>query len=442
MKLAIESMTYGADGLAHAADGKAVFVQGGVAGDVVEVEIVSDGSSFSRARVTEVLEPSPKRAEAPCPYVGICGGCPWGALERSAQLAAKEENLRSSLKRIGKFADDKIAALVQPIRHTKDDWGYRNKIELAPVVRNGKLTLGMHGTDPAQIVKIDRCPLFEKKFPKTLKSVVGALGFLGNSRDLGLERVGIRASRRTQAVEVALWTPTGSFPRAQVSRVLGDALKATSIVRVMSKGERRARRVSRVEALAGEGSWCENIADGQMRLSAPSFFQVNTAAAEILVELVMDALAPQPDELAIDLYCGAGTFTLPLARRCDFVAAVEAYGPAVRDLRRNLEINRSDNVDVIGGDAVREFPDQDADVLVVDPPRAGLAKEAIDLIASTSARDVAYVSCDPATLARDLRRFCDEGTFRPVSAVPVDLFPQTFHCETVVHLTRAHGQAQ
>ena len=133
---------------------------------------------------------------------------------------------------------------------------------------------------------------------------------------------------------------------------------------------------------------------------------------------------------------GAGTFTLPLARRCDFVAAVEAYGPAVRDLRRNLEINKLDNVDVIGGDAVREFPDQDADVLVVDPPRAGLAPEAIDLIASTSARDVAYVSCDPATLARDLKRFVEEGTFSPVKITPVDLFPQTFHCETVVHLRR------
>mgnify|MGYP000822582745 CR=1 FL=1 len=133
---------------------------------------------------------------------------------------------------------------------------------------------------------------------------------------------------------------------------------------------------------------------------------------------------------------GAGTFTLPLARRCEYVAAVESYGPAVRDLRRNLEIARLDNVDVIGGDAVREFPDEEADLLVVDPPRAGLAPEAIDLIASTPARAVAYVSCDPATLARDLRRFCDQGTFVPVSATPVDLFPQTFHCETVVHLVR------
>ena len=436
MELRIESMTYGADGLAHAADGKAVFVQGGVAGDVVEADIVSDGKSFSRARATKVVEPSPDRIQPPCPFVGVCGGCSWGALSRDAQLAAKEENLHSALSRIGKFSAEEIERLVKPIRHAKDDWGYRNKIELAPTRVNGRTRLGMHGVDADKIVTVDACPLFDKRFPKALKSVVGALNYLSGSHDLDLERVGIRASRRTKALEVALWTPTGAFPRAQVSRVLGDAVHPTSIVRVMSKGEKKARRVSKVEMLAGEGSWTENIAGGQMRLSAPSFFQVNTKAAEILVDLVMEALDPQPEELAVDLYCGAGTFTLPLARRCDFVAAVEAYGPAVRDLRRNLEINKLDNVDVIGGDAVREFPDQDADVLVVDPPRAGLAPEAIELVASTSARDVAYVSCDPATLARDLRRFAEEGTFSPVEITPVDLFPQTFHCETVVHLKR------
>ena len=436
MKLTIESMTYGADGLAHADDGKAVFVQGAVTGDTVEAEVVQDGKSFMRARATEVLEPSPDRTEPPCPFVGICGGCPWGALSRPAQLAAKEQNLVSSLERIGKFAPDEVARIVRPIRHAKDAWGYRNKVELAPSFTKGRFRLGMHGLDPDQIVNVPACPLFESRYPKAIKAVAGALSYLGNSRDLQLERVGIRTSRRTKQVEVALWTPTGAFPRAQVARVLHDAVAPTSVVRVMSKGEKKARRVSKVEVLDGEGSWVESIGGGQMRLSAPSFFQVNTAAAEILIDLVMEALDPRPDELAVDLYCGAGTFTLPLARRTDYVAAVEAYGPAVRDLRRNLEINKLDNVDVIGGDAVREFPDQDADVLVVDPPRAGLAPEAIGLIASTSARDVAYVSCDPATLARDLKRFREEGTFEPVAATPVDLFPQTFHCETVVHLKR------
>ncbi|MDY2777659.1 MAG: 23S rRNA (uracil(1939)-C(5))-methyltransferase RlmD [Collinsella sp.] len=437
MRLTIESMTYGPDGLARNDEGKAVFVSGGVVGDVVEASITEEGASFCRAVVDEVLEPSPDRATSPCPYASVCGGCPWGGLGRNAQLAAKEGNLRSTLSRIGRFETEEIERMVQPIRFRRDAWGYRNKIELAPMIRGGRFSLGMHGRDPEEVIRVDACPLFEKRYPKAVKGVVGALGYLGNSRDLGIERVGIRASRRTRALEIALWTPTGAFPRAQVARVLGDAVKPSSVVRVMSKGDRRARKVAGTESLMGEGSWTELIGGETMRLSAPSFFQVNTAAAEILIELVLDALRPEADEVAMDLYSGAGTFTIPLARRCEFVSAVESYGPAVRDLRRNLDVARLHNVDVIGGDAVREFPDEDADVLVVDPPRCGLAEEAIGLIASTSARDVAYVSCDPATLARDLRRFHDEGTFRVVSAAPVDLFPQTFHCETVVHLTRA-----
>lgn len=436
MKLTIERMTYGPDGFARTPDGKAVFVSGGLAGDVVEAEVVSSGASFDRAVVREVLEPSPDRVQPPCPFAGVCGGCPWGGLAVGAQRAAKEENLRSVLGRIGGLPAEEVERVVRPIRHAKDAWGYRNKVELAPVVDGGRLRLGMHGRDPEQVIRVDACPLFEKAFPRAIKSVVGALSYLGNSRDLSLERVGIRASRRTRALEVALWTPTGAFPRAQVARVLGDALKPTSVVRVMSRGDRRARKVAGVELLSGKSSWTESIAGESMRLSAPSFFQVNTAAAEILVELVLDALRPGEEEVAVDLYSGAGTFTLPLARRSAYVAAVEAYGPAVRDLRNNLEYAHLDNVDVIGGDAAREFPDEDADVLVVDPPRAGLAEQVVGLIASTPAHDVAYVSCDPATLARDLRRFREEGTFELVSATPVDLFPQTYHCETVAHLAR------
>ena len=175
MKLTIESMTYGADGLAHADNGKAVFVQGAVAGDTVEAEVVQDGKSFMRARTTEILEPSPDRIQSPCPFVGICGGCSWGNLSHTAQLAAKEQNLRSTLERIGKFAPEQVDKLVQPICHTKDDWGYRNKIELEPTVVNGRVRLGMHGVDPSKIVTVDACPLFDKRFPKALKSVVGAL---------------------------------------------------------------------------------------------------------------------------------------------------------------------------------------------------------------------------------------------------------------------------
>lgn len=436
MQLTVERMAYGPDAIARTAEGKTVFVTGAVAGDVVEATIDTEGPTFARAHVERIIEPSPNRIQPSCPFVGLCGGCPWGALRREDQLAAKSENLRSALARIGRFSADDIDRLVRPIRHTEDAWGYRNKIELAVREENGHVVLGMHGLDPDQIIRIDRCPLFERTFPKALKSAAGALSYLGNSRDLSLERVGVRASRRTKALEVALWTPTGGFPRAHVARVLEDALKPTSIVRVMTKGERKARRVVKNELLAGQGSWTERIGSEVMRVSAPSFFQVNTAAAEILIEFVMDALDPGEDDVACDLYCGAGTFTLPLARRCAWVSAVESYGPAVRDLRRNLERAGLDNVDAIGGDAVREFPADEVDVLVVDPPRAGLDPQAVELISDTSARDVAYVSCDPATLARDLARFAERDVFEPVTITPVDLFPETFHCETVVHLSR------
>ena len=173
-----------------------------------------------------------------------------------------------------------------------------------------------------------------------------------------------------------------------------------------------------------------------MTVSAPSFFQVNTAGAERLVELVVEGLGPQEDDEAMDLYSGAGTFTLPLARRTSWVDAVESYGPAVRDLRRNLERAGLDNADPVGGDADREFPDSDADVIVVDPPRAGLAQDVVRKLSDQPARAIAYVSCDPATLARDLARFEQEGTFAVESVTPVDLFPQTFHVENVTILRR------
>jgi 23S rRNA (uracil1939-C5)-methyltransferase len=173
-----------------------------------------------------------------------------------------------------------------------------------------------------------------------------------------------------------------------------------------------------------------------MALSAPSFFQVNTAGAERLVQLVLEGLDPKEDDEAMDLYCGAGTFTLPLARSCGYVSAVEAYGPAVKDLQRNLERAGIDNVEPIGGDAGREFPDTEADVIVVDPPRAGLDASVVHKLSAQPARAIAYVSCDPATLARDLARFAQEGVFVPSSITPVDLFPQTFHVETVTLLRR------
>ncbi|MDO4404362.1 MAG: 23S rRNA (uracil(1939)-C(5))-methyltransferase RlmD [Atopobiaceae bacterium] len=435
LTLKVERMAYGADAIAHADNGKTVFVQGGLAGDVVRAQVVSEGDSFLRARALEVLEASPNRVTATCPYVDVCGGCPWAHLSRDAQLAAKRSNVVDALTRIGHVDHDKAEALVAPCEAPGDGWGYRNKVELAHGIRAGRSVIGMHGVDGG-VVRVDRCLLLDSKHAKLVKAVSGALSYLSGSKDLGIERVGIRASRKTRDVEVALWTAPGPFPRAQVAKVLGDATKASSVVRVLLKGQQKARRVTGVERLSGKGFWEERVGGELMALSAPSFFQVNTTGAQRLVELVCQALQITQDDEAMDLYCGAGTFTLPLARVAAFVSAVESYGPAVRDLRRNLERARLDNVDAVGGDTGREFPDTDADVIVVDPPRAGLANEVVHKLGKQPARAIAYVSCDPATLARDLARFVEAGHFVPTSITPVDLFPQTFHVETVTILSR------
>ena len=436
IELTCERMSYGPDAVAHDGGGKTVFVSGGVAGDRVRAVVDREEERWAHATVAEVLAPSADRVAPACPFAGVCGGCPWAALSYPAQARAKRAGVVDALARIGHFSPDRAEALVAQTVSPSEPWDYRNKVELAVTRQGGKAVLGMHGRGESDVVRVKSCMLLDKAHAGAVKSVSGALAYLSNSHDLDLERVGIRVSRRTKDVEVALWDRPGAFPRAQAAKVLADALRPTSVVRVMQKGPAKARRIAGVECLSGAGSWGEIVGEERMRVSAPSFFQVNTKGAEKLVELVMEALSPREDEEAMDLYCGAGTITLPLARRAGFVSAVESYGPAVRDLRRNLEMAGLDNVDPIGGDAGREFPDTNADVIVVDPPRAGLAEDVVRRLSEQPARAIAYVSCDPATLARDLARFEAAGTFSPVRVTPVDLFPQTFHVETVTLLQR------
>ncbi|MBM6774066.1 23S rRNA (uracil(1939)-C(5))-methyltransferase RlmD [Olsenella profusa] len=430
-------MSYGPDAVAHDAEGKAIFVSGAVAGDTVRVRVDREEDRWAHATTLEVLSGSDARVTPACPYASVCGGCPWAALSYEAQTQAKRAGVVDALARVGRMGTERAEALVAPLVSPSEPWGYRNKVELAVSHEGGRVSLGMHGRGEKDVVKVTSCALLDRRHAKAVKAVSGALGYLAGSHHLDLERVGIRVSQRTREVEVALWDRPGGFPRAQAAKVLADALSPTSVVRVMQKGPAKARKIAGVECLSGAGSWGEQVGDERMRVSAPSFFQVNTRGAEKLVDLVLEALRPAADEEAMDLYCGAGTFTLPLARRAGFVSAVESYGPAVRDLRRNIDSAGLDNVDPIGGDAGREFPDVDADVIVVDPPRAGLAADVVSRLSEQPARAIAYVSCDPATLARDLARFAEAGTFAPARVTPVDLFPQTFHVETVTLLERA-----
>lgn len=426
--LRIDRMSYGPAAVGRLASGKTVFVEGGAPGDMARVQVVEDKPRFARARMVEVVEPSADRVEPPC--AAGCGGCPWAHLSYPAQLSAKRASVVDALVRTAKMDPTRAEELVAPCEPSKREWGYRNKLELACTTdAAGRLVLGMHAEGGDGIVGLDRCPLAHRTIEGAPKALRGALRYLAGDADLGLFRVGVRGSVRTKNVEIALWTTPGAFPRAAAAKMLGSALKNTSVVRVVADPG-RARKVKKVEAISGKGCWEEELAGARFLTSAPSFFQVNTAQAEKLVEYVMAGLAVGPGDYVADLYAGGGTFSIPLALAGAEVVAVEAAGSSVRDLRRNAE-RAGVEIDVVGGDAARELPMLgDLDALVVDPPRAGLAPGVVDSIALAGPNRVAYVSCDPATWARDAALFEKHG-YRLSRVTPVDLFPQTYHVEVV-----------
>ena len=439
--LRIERMGAGAEAVAHRGDGKTVFVEGGAPGDLAEVEVCEDKPRFCRARILRLVEASDLRVPGAKPQAGA----PWAHLGYGAQLEAKRANVVDALERTAHLDPDRVEGVVEPCLPSRRQWGYRNKLELhAGSDAAGRLILGLEREGSHEIDSADSYPIADKGIARAGKAVQGALRYAQGAGDLKIHRVGLRSSPRTHELELALWAQPGPFPRAMVAKTLDSALAATSIVRVLAEPG-SARKVKGVETLSGAGFWREELCGFRYRVAAPSFFQVNTAQAEKLVAEVLRGVGGAVEDrrfsglsgaAVADLYAGCGTFSLPLAAAGAQVVAVESAGSSVRDLRHNAEEAGVD-VEVVGGDAARELPGLgDIDALVVDPPRAGLAPEVIEAAAKLAPARVAYVSCDPATWARDVARFEERG-YALERVQPVDLFPQTWHVEVASILRRA-----
>jgi 23S rRNA (uracil1939-C5)-methyltransferase len=428
----LTGLTQGNNAVGKLNSGKTVFVEKGVPGEIVEIEITKDAKRYCEARIVRILEPSLARVTPRCPFYAQCGGCPWMQVAYEEQLAAKRTNVVEQLIRIGGKDRACADALVEAPIASKREFNYRNKIELQASYHKAKsnqFELGFHHPGSSDIVETKQCLVAAKPIEKSPAALRGALRYAQGNQDLGIFRVGVRASDRTKSTEIALWTTPGPFPRARVASILQDSLKATSVVRVMANPG-KARKIKGVEVLAGKGYWEEKLLGLTYKVSAPSFFQVNSAQAEAMIKLALDGLALGSESYCADLYCGSGTFTLPMAELCGEVFAVESQASSVRDLRRNLEVNNL-FAEVIGGDTARELPELgELDGLVVDPPRVGLAPSVPGDIAATGTKRFAYVSCNPSTWARDVALIEATG-YRLVSATPVDLFPQTYHIETV-----------
>jgi len=424
----IESLAHGGDGVTRLSDGRTAFVPFSCPGDVVSLEVTEDHGRWVRASIAELHEPSPDRVEPPCPYFGVCGGCQWQHVAYARQAFEKRRSLVDSLTRIGGVASPDVADIIESPAH----YGYRNKIELAVTEHGGRLTVGFSRTGTNDVVAVDSCLLLTGKHSHLPKSLAGALRFLMTRGNTRIVRAALRVSSAGE-IAVDVRTAPGPFPRALAARVLSEATGARTVTRTMVRGTGDTREIAGVEVLAGPGGWNEHLGADRYRISAPSFFQVNTKAAERLREAALEALACDGTMRVADLYAGAGTFTLPIARAAGEAVAVEASKHALADLRYNLDAADLD-ADVVPGDAAYALADiGHVDAALIDPPRAGISEKAMRALSDARIPRVVYVSCDPATLARDVKRLTEAG-YTPGRFVPVDLFPQTFHLETVAVL--------
>jgi 23S rRNA (uracil1939-C5)-methyltransferase len=401
LELRLTTMAHGGAALGRH-EGRVIFVPYALPGETVRVEIADDKGRYAFARLVEVLEPSPDRVAPPCPYFGQtgCGGCQWQHVDYQAQIRFKAEIVADQLARVGGVTDP----TVRPTIPDRSGWAYRNhaQFHLAPDGR-----LGFQATASNDTIAIDECPI--------LHPLLSALYATLDLDTEGLLRLSLRVGTETDD-RMLIFEMEDDLP---------PALKTddpVSCVILLSDG---------VHAnLIGSNYITEIVAGHTYRISAPSFFQVNTDQAAQLVPQVLEYLDLQGSETVLDAYCGVGLFTAHLAECAGLVIGIEEAPAAVDDLMENTD--DQDNVEIVEGRVEDALPDLDIplDAAVVDPPRAGVDRFALDALVERRPARIDYVSCDPATLARDAKRLTRSG-YQLVEVQPVDMFPQTCHVESV-----------
>lgn len=396
-------------------EGRAIFVPYGIPGEQVRVQIVQDKGRFAIAELVEVIDPSPDRVEPPCPYFGEgrCGGCQFQSIDYARQLTLKQQTVRDQLARIGGLPD----VVVNPTLASPEPYGYRSHATFH-VSHAGQL--GFIKTDHRTVLPVDDCLLLSPTLHESFEDVHGQRFSPG-------ARIRFQSGNEGQPIH---------FPMGAVEDDVTEPLPDKPSQRD-HKRHQSSRKQSSPQNFdkPSVGAVHYKIKNRTFRCSAGSFFQVNLAQAEKLVELVLERLNLHGNEHLLDLYSGVGLFTAFLAAHATHVSAVELFTPAVEDARVNL--SDYSNVDFHIGkiEAVLSNFKNKIDAAVVDPPRAGMDAPALDALAQFQPSQIVYVSCDPATLARDAKRLTSAGyILRDVQ--PVDMFPQTYHIECVAHFVR------
>jgi len=416
MGLTVTGITHRGEGVGRV-EGQAVFIPYAIPGETVEVEIRERKKNYLRAQLVDVVSASPDRVKPPCPHYYQCGGCTYQHMNYSRQLQLKQQVVQDNLIRIGK-----LEAEVEPVAGMDNPWRYRNKVEWHISKRDHYYLMGYYAQDSHELLPIETCLLISPEMEALSRHVREHLN------DLSLPdqcRVTVRqSSANGELMLVFEGTGTGE---ADV-QALADYPGLGSIYCVDRE---------QIIHKCGRASLSEQLAGIDYEISPLAFFQVNHQQAELLVDVVQQFAQVGPADTVLEGYCGIGSLTLPLARKAGRIIGVESYKAAVQDARENARRNRIDNCEFIAGACEKVIPELEErfDVVVLDPPRAGLKKEVIEAVLKSAPQRIIYVSCNPGTLARDLKIFCRDG-YAVKKVQPIDMFPQTFHVECVVLMSR------
>lgn len=405
IRVELTTMAHGGDALGRH-EGKVIFVPYAIPGETVRAEIIEDKEHYAFARLVEVLDSSPQRVDPPCPFFGQgrCGGCQWQHIEYGTQLRLKADILADQLERIGDIEEPTVQSTVPD----ETGWTYRNHAQFHPAPGGGLgFQRAFRGGGGAEVMPIEYCMILHPLVSELYDVIDLDVG--------GLIRLVLRAGTTTGDLLIGFEMEEDKPPALESD-------EAVSCVLLLGEGG--------YANLIGDNYITEVVAEQAYRISAASFFQVNTSQAAKLVRLAVKHLDLQGGETVLDAFCGVGLFTTHIAEQAELVIGIESSLSAVDDLLVNTE--DLDNVEIVEGAVEDVLPEitVPVDAVLLDPPRGGMERSALDALIELDPTRIVYVSCDPATLARDAKRLGRSG-YRLVESRPVDMFPQTYHVESV-----------
>jgi 23S rRNA (uracil1939-C5)-methyltransferase len=431
--LQIDKLVQGGDGLATF-DGMKVFVPLSAPQERVRARIVTQKRDYAVAEIEEILEPSPLRVAAPCPHFGVCGGCQLQHINYQGQLVVKKLYVNEALQRIGQ-----VFVPVRNVTTEAEPWHYRNKTQY-PVGSTGSgMAIGFFKRGTHDLLDVPTCLLHPVEFDRLRDAIQAILVAAGETayneakHEGNVRHIVVRQGTRDGGLLAIVVTRTAQFDR-RAAELIAEQPGLTGVVHSVVPARTNRIMGPQATVLAGNGHLNQSVLGKTFQVSAPSFFQVNIQQAEELCRKILKHVAPKGDELVLDLYSGVGMISLLVAPFIQHVTAIEADATAVEDAKANAQTQAVRNVEFICGDVSRQIGRvASTDVVILDPPRKGCPAETLRRIAALRPKRIVYVSCNPATLARDLATLEQSG-YTTHEIEPVDMFPQTFHVEVIARL--------